>query len=140
MIRDFQSSDMEDVLNIWLSASIHAHDFVAKEFWESKVVEMREVYLPASESYVYEENGYIKGFVSLYGETLAAIFVLPNAQRQGIGKQLIQKAQERRQTLNLSVYKENTPSIEFYHKCGFLPVKKQVDKHTGHLEVVMVWR
>lgn len=28
MIRGFESSDMNDVLDIWLEASIKAHDFV----------------------------------------------------------------------------------------------------------------
>jgi len=51
MIRSFEPSDMDRVLEIWLEASIQAHDFLAREFWESKVSEMRDTYLPASETY-----------------------------------------------------------------------------------------
>lgn len=64
MIRAFESSDMFDVLNIWLKASVRAHGFVAKEFWESRVEDMREIYIPASETYVFSENGAILGFFS----------------------------------------------------------------------------
>ncbi len=49
MIRAFKPSDMDDVLNIWLEASIGAHGFIGKEFWESRVDEMRETYIPDSE-------------------------------------------------------------------------------------------
>ncbi len=46
MIRKFIESDMNQVINIWLEASIKAHDFVDGEFWESKVKDMREIYIP----------------------------------------------------------------------------------------------
>ena len=64
---------------------------------------MRGIYIPSGETYVYEEEGIIKGFVSLYEDTLAAILVYPNSQRTGIGKQLMRKAKEVRDNLNLSV-------------------------------------
>ncbi|RUO25536.1 hypothetical protein CWE09_02015 [Aliidiomarina minuta] len=56
MIREFMASDMESVLNIWLESSVKAHDFVDREFWESKLDDMRNIYIPASETYVYKEN------------------------------------------------------------------------------------
>ncbi|TQV66169.1 N-acetyltransferase [Exilibacterium tricleocarpae] len=137
MIRSFKPTDMEAVIDIWLNASIKAHDFVAADFWRSKVAEMREVYIPASETYVYEENGEVKGFASLYEDTLAAIFVAPNAQGGGIGKSLMRKAKDARRKLQLNVYKENVNSVDFYLKCGFKPITEQVDAHTGHIEISM---
>ena len=139
MIRDFQQSDINQILSIWLDASIRAHNFIEKEFWESKVTDMRDIYLPASETYVYDEEGIIKGFVSLYGDTLAAIFVSPGFQSRGIGKQLVDKSKKVRDKLNLTVYKENKKSIEFYKKCGFKIEREQVDEHTGHPELLMVF-
>jgi len=139
MIRQFKKTDMEQVLRIWLDASIKAHDFVEKEFWKSKVTDMRDTYLPAAETYVYYENGVIKGFLSLCGDTLAAVFVSPEVQGRGIGRQLIVKAKEIRNNLNLTVYKKNKKSIAFYKKCGFKIVREQVDEHTGKLELLMVF-
>ncbi len=75
MIRKFQQPDIDQIIDIWLEASIEAHDFISSEFWKSKVKDMREVYIPSGETYVYEENGKIKGFASLFNDTLAAIFV-----------------------------------------------------------------
>lgn len=140
MIRPFKSSDMEEVLSIWLHASIQAHDFVDPDFWRSHISDMRDVYLPASETYVYDEEGIVRGFVSLFENTLAALFVAPCAQGKGIGRQLMAKSKEVRQFLTLAVYKENTKSISFYRKCGFETVREQVDKHTGHLELVMAFK
>jgi putative acetyltransferase len=139
MIRQFELSDMEQVLSIWLDASIKAHNFIAKEFWESKLSAMRDVYLPSAENYVYDEKGIIKGFVSLDYNTLAAIFVLPGIQGKGIGKQLMAKTKTVRNHLNLTVYKENKKSIGFYKKCGFKVLKEQIDEHTGHTELFMVF-
>ena len=114
-----------------------AHDFVDREFWQSKAKDMREIYIPSGETYVCEEEGVIKGFVALYNETLAAIFVSPDSQGTGIGTQLMRKAKDVRDNLDLTVYKENPKSVEFYKKCGFTIEKEQIDKHTGHLELVM---
>jgi putative acetyltransferase len=137
MIREFQQSDIDQVISIWLEASIKAHDFVNSDFWKSKVKEMRELYIPSGETYVYEEERIIKGFISLYKDTLAAIFVSPDSQGTGIGRQLMKKAKDVRDSLNLTVYKENPKSIEFYKKCGFKIEQEQIDKHTGHPELVM---
>lgn len=139
-IRNFQAPDMDQVLKIWLEASIKAHDFIEKKFWEGNVSEMREVYLPSAETYVYDEEGIIKGFISLYGDTIAAIFVSPNVQGKGIGKQLMRKAKEVRQSLNLTVYKENRKSIDFYKRCAFKTQREQIDEHTGHPELLMTFK
>lgn len=137
MIREFKSSDMNDILDIWLKASIKAHSFVGREFWESKIEVMRKTYIPASDTYVFIENGIIKGFFSLHGNTLAAMFVSPDFQGKGIGRQLMHKAKSLRNKLNLTVYKENPTSIDFYRKSGFEIIKEKVDEHTGHIEILM---
>ena len=139
MIRKFKLSDMDRVISIWLEASIKAHDFVDNEFWKSKVKDMREIYIPSAETYVYENEKAIMGFVSLYNDTLSAIFVSPISQRTGIGKQLVAKAKSVRDHLNLTVYKENHASIEFYKSSGFKIEKEQIDVHTGNPELVMTF-
>lgn len=54
MIRQCTHADMELVLEIWLNASVKAHDFVSPDFWQSQLENMRSIYLPASDVYVYE--------------------------------------------------------------------------------------
>ena len=139
MIRKLKENDIDQVIKIWLEASIKSHNFVSKEYWESKTSDMREIYLPMGITYVYDENGIVKGFVSLCDNTLAAIFVSPNIQGRGIGRQLINKAKKVCPFLSLAVYKENQKSIDFYKKCGFSIVKEQIDEHTGHPELIMIY-
>lgn len=139
MVRAFKQSDMEAILKIWLTASYRAHDFIEREFWDSKVDDMRDIYLPGSESYVYERDGELCGFFSLAENCLAAIFVDPALQRQGIGKKLIAKAQSLREHLDLTVYKKNSASISFYETVGFERVKEQIDEATGQAELLMSW-
>ena len=137
MIREYRKSDIDQILDIWLSASIKAHAFVGSEYWKSKVSEMRNVYIPASETFVYEADEQVAGFYCLYGSTLAAIFVSPSLQGQGIGSALMDDAKSRRSCLQLSVYSENTPSINFYKQHGFISLGEQVDELTGHPEFIM---
>ena len=140
MIRDYRAADIDQTLAIWLSASIKAHDFIESEFWKSKVSEMRDVYIPASETLVYEAEGEIVGFYSLYENNLAAIFVAPNAQGKGVGTVLLDDAKSRRKNLQLTVYKDNIASINFYEKHGFTLIGEQIDEHTGHPELIMEHR
>ena len=140
MIRNYQSSDIEQVIQIWLEASIKAHHFIPEEFWQSQIDNMRNIYLPSSEVYVFELDSSVAGFYALYEDKLAAIFVSPDKQHRGIGKQLIDHAKQRRTTLTLNVYKENQASYQFYLSQGFKIETEQADPHTEHLEYVMCYQ
>lgn len=137
MIREYSAADTETVLDIWLTASIKAHDFMSPEFWELQVDNMRDIYLPASRTYVFQGDGEVRGFYSLYEGILAAIFVSPQHQGCGIGKQLMQHAKLECPKLSLNVYKENQATIEFYLSQGFKIVSEQAAEHTGHQEYTM---
>lgn len=139
MIRPFAPTDMDAVLSVWLNASIQAHDFIAPDYWVARVGDMQQVYLPAAESYVYEQDGEVLGFLSLVDTTLAALFVTPARQGQGIGARLLEHAQRLRPELILKVYAANVRSIHFYEKHGFRRVNCRADEHTGHEEWTMAW-
>lgn len=138
-IRPLQVADLETVVDLWLKSSIKAHSFIEASFWEGQVNAMREVYIPSADTWVADYEGMLVGFVSLNEEMLAALFVHPFFQGNGIGKQLLQFAMEQSDSLVLSVYKENKRAMDFYRKQGFEAVQEQVDKHTGMPEVIMVW-
>jgi putative acetyltransferase len=137
MIREFRDDDLDVILNIWLQTSINAHSFVEPEFWEAQVDNMRTIYIPASETYVFENNSKVIGFYSLHENTLAAIFVCPEFQGRGFGKGLLSHAKRQRDVLTLNVYKENESSYQFYLSQGFSVISEQADQHTGHLEYTM---
>ncbi|MFD1630783.1 N-acetyltransferase [Pseudopedobacter beijingensis] len=140
MIRSFENKDLDCIISIWLKASILAHDFVEQNYWIKKSEDMRKIYLPSSHTFVFfdQEKGVI-GFISLVKNYIAALFVSPEWQGKGIGKQLMDFAKQRHPILELGVYSKNSDSIIFYKKQGFKVIEKRVDEHTGEEETVMVY-
>ncbi|MGL5705617.1 MAG: N-acetyltransferase [Tannerellaceae bacterium] len=141
MIREYRTDDIEKILAIWLEASIIAHNFIESCFWESKMDDMRNLYLPSSITFVYVDDitEDVLGFISLVDDHIAAIFVIPSKQGIGIGKSLMNHAKSLYPRLSLSVFKDNNRSISFYKQQGFKISKSQVDETTGLEELVMTF-
>lgn len=87
-----------------------------------------------------EENGRAVGYVCLYGRItpneqdelpapysfMAELFVLPDYQRRGIGRELVARAEAHARKLGackveLKVLAPNTPAQEFYATLGYAP-------------------
>ncbi|MEX0662497.1 MAG: GNAT family N-acetyltransferase [Balneolaceae bacterium] len=136
-ITPLSSSDMNAVTAIWLKSSIRAHSFIPAGYWNSKVAEMKNIWLPKSDTWVLRSGKQIIGFYSLVENRLAALFLLPSEQRKGFGKQLLEHAKRQRSELTLTVYKENKSGYQFYLSQGFKVTGEQIDKHTGHIEYTM---
>ena len=79
MIRAMREEDCEAVVDIWLRASLQSHAFMEEGYWESRVEDMRNLYLPLSEVVVDEvaPSGKLAGFMAFIGDYLAALFVAP---------------------------------------------------------------
>lgn len=65
MIREFHSADMTPLLALWLESTIYAHPFIAERYWHESEAVVRDVYLPAARTWVWEEDEALKGFVSV---------------------------------------------------------------------------
>ncbi len=120
MIRKSQSEDMASILALWMKSTIYAHPFIEERYWHESEAIVRDVYLPAAQTWVWEENGQLKGFVSvLEARFVGALFVAPDALRHGIGKALLEYVQQRFPLLSLEVYQKNQSAVNFYHALGF---------------------
>ena len=141
MIRKMTSEDIEAVGQIWLAASIKAHNFVPADFWRSKLETMTTEILPHpdTEGYVYEDAGVIDGFVSLCGNSVGGLFVAPERQRSGIGSALLDYIKERHSLLTLNVYRKNVMAARFYETQGFEIVGESTCQHTGCGELQLKW-
>lgn len=137
MIRASEESDLDRIIEIWLCASIDAHNFISPAYWEEKIEDLRNVYLPASETFVYEDGETVEGFISMMSNHIAAIFVSPERQGQGIGKSLINFAKFLHPVLTLNVYSRNTGSLHFYKKMGFEACGEKMEEDTGEMETFM---
>lgn len=139
MIRKFEQEDLEKVMALWLNTNIQSHEFVPKEYWYSKFNIVKDI-LPKSQVYVYENKGVVQGFVGIDDGYIAGIFVSEDMQSKGIGKLLLEKCKAAYSMLSLNVYKKNKRAMNFYLREGFIVDKEQIDKNTGEVEYVMVWR
>ena len=139
-IRESIPEDNERLTEIWLNASVKAHDFIPKDFWTDKVENMKRLYLPNSYTIVaYDnENVLITGFISIVGNHhIAALFIDVPYQNQSTGSLLLQYVSDRFSNLTLSVYIENTKAVSFYLRHGFFILQERIDKNTGHSEYLM---
>ena len=140
MIRSFCDHDMEDVIRVWLDASVQAHGFIPRAYWEAAVKDMRELYLPMSDEivlHVDDVTGRIDAFMAFVDAFLAALFVSPHAQGKGLGDRLFRIATRMHPDLTLSVYKENVRAVAFYRKRGLVVLGERVEERTGHAELLM---
>lgn len=140
MIRLFKEEDTEAVVSLWLEASIVAHDFVPRSFWEAAAVDMRTLYLPMSDEivlYVNDGTGELDAFMAFTGDFLAALFVAPHAQGKGLGSRMFRIARRMHPELTLAVYKENRRALAFYEKHGLRVCGERMEERTGHVELLM---
>lgn len=125
--------------DIWLAASLDAHDFIPASFWHSAYPDMISRYLPSSTLFVSVEDGSINAFASICdGPNLAALFVDPAQQGKGIGTTLLAYVMARYPRLSLSVYAKNQRAFHFYQLQGFSIQCEQQCAHSGEVEYVMV--
>lgn len=140
-IRAYEPEDEERLMEIWLSANLEAHDFIPGSYWRENYDAVRQVYLPGSETYVYESEGEICGFISLLsGGFIGALFVDRSARCKGIGAELIGHCKALCSPLTVTVYTENKRAVSFYRRCGFKVTAEQPADSKGHTEYLMSWK
>lgn len=133
MIREFQISDTEQVMKLWLSGNIEAHSFVPEKYWQSHFKEVQEA-LQQADVWVYNIDGNVHGFIGLINEYIAGIFVDKNYRSKGIGTQLVNFVKEKYDTLSLNVYQENPRAVAFYQSKGFAVLSEGIDEDTSKKE------
>lgn len=131
MIRPYRPEDLEALLDVWYEASLIAHPFLDEAFLQKERIKIRDVYTPMTETWVYEEEGHVVGFISLIEIEVGAIFVYPSHQGKGIGRALMDKARSIRPTLELDVFKANPIGRAFYERYGFVFVREGLHEETG---------
>ena len=139
MIREMTPHDIGRVGEVWLEASIKAHDFVPADFWRSNHKIMTEDLLPKAECYVHLTGERINGFSTIAGDFVHCLFVEPRSQRRGIGTALLSHLKDSHQTLCVHVYQQNRDATRFYRSHGFRITGEATCPHTGCAEFKMEW-
>lgn len=124
MIRKRKEKDNDEIMNVWYEASSLAHPFLKTSFVEKVKKDMREIYIPNTETWVYEENNAVIGFISMLENEIAGLFVMPNKHFKGIGTQLVNSVREFHNELEVEVFEKNVIGRAFYDKYGFTKIKQ----------------
>ena len=138
MIRAYKEDDKEILVEIWRAATEIATPFLPADFIAGEPDNIRNLYLPNAETWVYETAESVVGFIALIGNEVGAIFVHPIVQGQGVGRALMDHAASLRDSLCLDVFKENAIGRRFYDRYGFQLENEHVHEPTGHLLVHLV--
>lgn len=138
MIRNFQASDTEQVMQIWLNGNLDAHPFIPEAYWHSNFKEVREQ-ITQADVFVCEGDGKIQGFIGIAEGYIAGIFTDRACRSSGIGRQLLDYAKEIYGSLCLGVYKKNRRAVDFYLREGFSTAAEDLDEETGEKEYKMIW-
>ena len=131
MIRKHTPDDAATILDIWYQASKLAHPFLDDAFAEQVKTAMRDMYIPNSETWVYEENNTVLGFISMMGNEIGGLFVLPNNQGKGIGTQLVNFIKPSHESLEVEVFDKNSIGRAFYDKYGFKQIHNYFHKESN---------
>ncbi|WP_054177978.1 N-acetyltransferase [Trabulsiella odontotermitis] len=141
MIREWRGDDTTPLLTLWMKSTIHAHPFIDESYWHESEALVRDVYLPAAVTWVWEEGGEVKGFVSVMeSQFVGALFVAPDAERRGIGSALLNHVKQHFPELSLEVYQKNSRAVNFYHALGFRIEDSAWQEETGHPTWIMRWQ
>jgi putative acetyltransferase len=135
MIRPYREQDIDRVVEVWHAASLVATPFLSSEFLAAEKARIRDVWMSAAESWVFERDGEIVGFIALVGDEVGGIFVHPDSQRMGVGRALMDHAAIRRARLVLDVFEGNRVGRGFYGRYGFEEIGRSVHEETGEVQI-----
>ena len=131
MIRPYAPTDREAVLAVWSESAAVAYPFWTAAMFERERRAIAEQHLPTVETWVFEQDGAVVGFISLLGPEVGGLFVTPQCQGQGIGRALVDWARRSRDHLELDVFEANVIGRAFYQRYGFEGVGEGWDPATG---------
>ncbi len=72
MIRKWVAKDNTPLLALWLDSTIHAHPFISESYWRDSVAVVRDVYLPAASTWVWERDGELKALSACWSPASSA--------------------------------------------------------------------
>jgi len=131
MIRKHVEKDLEQIMKIWDESSSLAHPFLDPIFVEKVKDDMRKIYIPNSETWVYENDMGILGFISMIEKEIGGLFVLPQNHSSGIGTSLVNYVSQFHEILEVEVFEKNEIGRAFYSKYGFKLIKEFIHEESG---------
>lgn len=128
-----KSTDINRVMDIWLSTNLEAHPFIDPNYWYQNLSNVQNAIQQAEVYCSVSANDRIQGFIGLQENYIAGLFIAKEYQSQRLGTKLLNVAKGKHQQLILDVYLENQRAIKFYQQNGFQITNR------NNLEAEMTW-
>ncbi|MFK0289013.1 GNAT family N-acetyltransferase [Streptomyces sp. NPDC090442] len=139
IIRRYRDEDQDAVCDLWSRAARQAHPFIEGEGEGERARLLREVYLVRAENWVAERDRTVVGLLGLLagdegrdGAEIGGLFVAPEAQGAGVGRELVEHAAARYGALTLEVFEGSARARRFCAHLGFTERGRRIDERTGH--------
>lgn len=142
MISQPTLQDYNELTLLWEASVRSTHHFLTEENIRYYKPLVREQYLPAVDLYIIRrEDNRIVAFMGLSDELIEMLFVHPDAQGKGYGKQLIDFAVNKKQITKVDVNEQNEKALQFYLNRGFDVIGRDATDPSGkpfpilHMEI-----
>ncbi|WLH71753.1 GNAT family N-acetyltransferase [Pseudomonas fluorescens] len=111
---------------LWERSVRATHDFLPEDDIQRLLPLVRDTYLPmpALDVWVFEDSQGLAGFIATGGHNVEMLFIDPDRRGQGIGRQLLEYARARHDTLTVDVNEQNPQAVGFYLHYGFIQVAR----------------
>lgn len=130
-IRSYHPDDEDDLVGVWLAATIPGQAFLPEAFWRGQEDDVRRELLPNAETWVVDDDGRLAAFVALIGDLIGGLFTHPEYQGRGMGRALVEHAAARHDPVYVEVFAANSVALAFYGNRGFEDHESHADPDTG---------
>jgi GNAT superfamily N-acetyltransferase len=143
-IRRATDADAAAAAEVWLRSFASAYDFPHAHTDDDVRRWIRDEIVPRKETWVVEDDRGIIGFIALAPGWVEHLYVDPVAQGEGLGRRLLELAQQRDATgaLQLWTFQVNERARRFYARNGFVEVElgDGASNEERQPDVRLVWR
>lgn len=140
MIKLMDKSRIGEVMDLWLRTAPYSNSFVEPDFWETHCDFIKENYIEQNDTFIYEEDGIIKGFACVSADNkITGLFVAPESQNKGIGTELVEFLKTEYSLLHANIYLKNRKAIKFSARLGFVIDGALLHEHNNEIMYTMMW-
>ncbi|HEY3005355.1 MAG TPA: GNAT family N-acetyltransferase [Kribbellaceae bacterium] len=126
-IRALEKGDCDEAADAWWRSRLAAHPAVPHPVHTRDEVRrwFADVLLPDDQTWIATDADRIVAVLTLDGDDLDQLYVVPEAANRGIGSMLVDLAKALRPAgLALWTFQTNTAAREFYRRHGFTEVRR----------------
>lgn len=132
MVNQANTQEYDILLQIWERAVRSSHHFLSEEDIRFYKPLVRHEYFPVVQLYtIRNHSGQITAFMGLSDSLIEMLFVDPDEQGHGYGKQLIEFAIRQKQIHKVDVNEQNGQALRFYQNRGFEIISRDDLDSTG---------